>query len=267
MRRLFTLLVFLVLVSGSAQAALPGLSDVVNARALLSPGTWSRVLRIELGKAGEVYPKSFYGLVFEMASVLWLYSPQEGTQSLSRFIGRTEEEKKRLAELLRTPFPDLRDWKEEEHPAPAKAPEQAPRNACFIESLALLDFRLRHGARTDYASLFTVYYYEDRKVRGHTVLFYEEGDRVFLADPAREKPYVLSKAFASDQRNLATLLVRGYEVANWRELRLDVEGIGQSPGTMVAEGKGELSPAGKSGAAPKAGLRDYRLKLRPKSAG
>ncbi len=267
MRRLLSLLVLLVLLCGSAQAALPGLSDVVNARALLSPGTWSRVLRIDLAKAGEVYPKSFYGLVFEMASVLWFYSPQEGTQSLSRHIGRTEEEKERLAELLRTPFPALQDWKEEEHPAPARAPESAPRNACFIESLALLDFRLRHGARTDYASLFTVYYHDKQKVRGHTVLYYEKGDKVYLADPAREEPFVLSKAFASDQARVAALLVRGRDVASWRELRLDVEGLGPAPGTMVAEGQGELTAAGKSGAAPRPGLREYRLKLRPKSAG
>ena len=112
------------------------------------------------------------------------------------------------------------------------------------------------------ASLFTVYYIDQGRTFGHTVLFYEENGKVFLADPAREKPIVVSKGFASDRRNLALLLVRGYELSSSRELRLEVQGLEASSATRVAE-TAPLIPAASSGTPLRPLAAPYRLKLCP----
>lgn len=236
MRKPLLLLALLVLCS-SAQAALPGLSDVLAARRLLSPGTWSRVLHIEHKDRSSSYPSSFYGLVFEMASVLWFYSPEEGTQSLSNYVGRTERDKKDVEPLLRGVFSKLEKWREEQVPLKEPSKGHVPRNACFIQSLALLEERKRQGRPIDYATLFTFYYRRDGQDYGHTVLLYEEEGKVFVADPASDGKGAseqVSRALAQDKKRLAAKLAHGHLIKDVRLLRIDAPAKSR-PATAVAD--------------------------------
>ena len=217
----YLFLVFLILCS-SAQASIPGLSDVLVARRLLNPARWSQVLRIEQSEQNSVYPKSFYALVFEAASVLWLYIPQAGTQSLSHFIGHTEADKSELEPLIHEVLPGMRSWQlEPESSLPKSRSRDIPANACFLQSLSFLEERLRKGYHTEYASLFTFYYRNNEQTRGHTVLLYAREGSTFVVDPADGEGRCYKIDPGTSHKAIARLLSHGQEVIRTREFPLE----------------------------------------------
>lgn len=223
MRHLLLLSLLLLGLRHSALAALPGLGDVLAARKLLSSGSWSRVLRVEHEGKDHTYPKSFYALVFEMASVLWVYAPQTGTQSLSQTVGTTLTDRSRVPELMKDVLPGVSLVLEEPGEVKGEQPSKGkPNNACFIESLAALEERMKEGGRPDSAQLFS-YYYEYRKRRyGHTVLTYAERGRCYVVDSAREEESVLEVdgSLVSDPAALANRICPEHKILSTRSFPL-----------------------------------------------
>ena len=99
MRPTLSLLVLLVslLVAAPLKASL---EDIRHAQALLGPGTWSQLIRIENERPTATYPRKTFALVFEFNGILWFYTARDGTQSLSLFTGRVEKDRKNLHPLL-----------------------------------------------------------------------------------------------------------------------------------------------------------------------
>lgn len=220
MKRLITLLLAVLAFSPLANAGFSGLSEVLSARKLLAPGTWSRVLQLDWNRSDAAYSKSVYSLVFEMASVLWLYSPEQGTQSLSQYVGKAEQDKKQLEPLLRELFPKLRYWREIEPTGTGHKTHAVPRNACFIQSLALLEERKRDGLPLESACLFSYYYAGHRGTSGHTVLLYTIEGQSYILDPADRKPQPQRLCGQQADRRLAERLAGGAQVKAVRVLPL-----------------------------------------------
>jgi len=80
-----------------------------QARAMLGPEIWSRVLRVENTRAGgrSRYPAEFHALVVAFQGILWLYTEFDGTQNLSLYAGRLEQDIADLGSLLRAVEPGL----------------------------------------------------------------------------------------------------------------------------------------------------------------
>lgn len=188
------------------------LAPVRHAQALLGADTWSRVIRIENAARGSRYPATLHALVFELAGLLWFYTPVDGTQSFSLYRENLAAEKADFAPLLRDIEPGFAHWTEV--PAPAPLPPVDPLallpNGCFIESVAALRAQLERGAAVAAPRLLS-YYIDTRAGRvGHTVLVYEERGRVVVVDPAEPHrpfgiatrlaptPLLLARAFAGE---------------------------------------------------------------------
>lgn len=216
-------------------------ADARQAQAKLGPEIWSEVIRIENGARLSRYPSSLHALVFEVAGILWIYTDGEGTQSLSRYVGRVAEEKADLGPLLRAIEPGFARWTVVPDSVPAPAPRRGDlRNGCFIESLAALRERRERGEVIANARLLSYYFYPDVGRPGHTVLAYGTGHGVEVVDPlaairAREFPPVL----ADDPLSLAQALA-GRDVARARWLPLDLPTGGRlfSDGGLIAGGGG-----------------------------
>jgi hypothetical protein len=182
MTRLRLLLVFLLLASG----ALASQRTAQQARALLGPEIWARVLRIENAGRHSRYPATVYATVFEFAGILWFYTDTDGTQSLSLYRDQLDREKADIRPLLRAidpgfgPFADVTDA----GPRAGGAIPALP-NGCFIESVAALEARLLQGERITRAALLCYYPREGAALPGHTVLAYETERGLFVIDPAQ----------------------------------------------------------------------------------
>jgi hypothetical protein len=140
-------LILAALILATAAARADSLASAELARALLGPGVWSRVLRIENQATTTSYPRRFDALVFEFADRLWLYADGSGTQSLSLSVGQLEHDKADLGPLLLgvsrgfTRFQDVTDRlprPDPRHPEPAPGEAAAGRLpfGCFINALA-----------------------------------------------------------------------------------------------------------------------------------
>ncbi|MBI5768003.1 MAG: hypothetical protein HZA93_09415 [Verrucomicrobia bacterium] len=205
MRALLRFFVLLA-VALAARGADPLLADARRAQALLGPGVWSRVLRLENESRVSVYPRVLHALVFEFAGVLWFYTGRDGTQSLSLHLGRLDEDKADLGPLLREIDPGFRRFRETggEDGRDAVAPGR-PRNACFIESLVALRERLARGLETIRPALLAYYADLPSGPRGHTVLTFESDGRAAVIDPERRGEV---RWFAAPQREEPLALAR-----------------------------------------------------------
>src|SRR5215469_8361935 len=96
---------FALALSGAQLSASPSPALPCLAQQMLGPTVWSQVIRIENCAPRSRYPADFCALVFELDDVLWLYTPYDGTQSLSRYRGRVERDKAGLGDLLRAVDP------------------------------------------------------------------------------------------------------------------------------------------------------------------
>lgn len=151
------------------------------AQALLGPGGWSRVVRIEV--AGPA-PRTEYALVFELEHALWFYAWDSGTQSLSEYWGRTARDERDLGPLLRGIDARYGRWEFAPGEAPGALPERLT-EGCFIESLALLRRRLQEGRATPDPRLLSYYVETSGGLKGHTVLQFSVPGGVGIIDPNR----------------------------------------------------------------------------------
>lgn len=154
-------------------------------RAMLGPELWSRVLRVENDRPGRDsrYPAEFHALVVEFEGILWLYTEFDGTQTLSRYAGRADEDRAGLAALLQAVEPGLVRFEDvTDRPPPALAPG-APPYACFPASVARWT-ELRRGPNPPERARLLAYYPE-RQRQGHMVLEYWQDGRRYVFDPAQ----------------------------------------------------------------------------------
>lgn len=189
MKPRFMCALLLLALTASPLGAYP--SDLVSAfwgKVLLGPHTWSRVVRVENATPTARYPASFHALVFELEGILWFYAESEGTQSLSREVGRIRRDKEEFLQLvgrLSPGFTAVADATGDQPPLLALIENKLPRG-CFL--YGVLNWRRlevdQRGLRS--SQLLTYYVNTADGLRGHTVLLYRFGRRTFLYDPASE---------------------------------------------------------------------------------
>lgn len=208
------------------------LDQARKAQSLLGPDTWSRIVRVENDARPSRYPRRLHALVFELAGILWFYTPADGTQSFSLHVGRLAEEKADFGPLLRDIEPGFKWWSvvpREQWPEVKARPEL--KNGCFIESIAELRERVARGERMERPRLLSYYAQTAGGAKGHTVLTYGIGDHVHVFDPgAPDVRLVFAKAFGPDPLALARA-VEGPGVVKARYVTIDLEVAQQ---TLVA---------------------------------
>lgn len=217
-------LLLLFLLAVPIRASVDGLGHARQAQAMLGPGTWSRVIRVENLARSSRYPRIVYALVFELAEILWFYTDTDGTQSFSLHRGRLAEEKADFGPLLRDIEPGFANWNvvAQEAPAATRVGAKLP-NGCFIDSVAALHRRLARGGTAAHPSLLSFYVDTAEGRQGHTVLTYEAGGRLEVIDPlASEKPRRFSLALAGDALALARFL-NGGRIVTARWVPVDVK--------------------------------------------
>lgn len=185
------------------------LESALQARAMLGPETWSRVLRIENPGAGpgSRYPAEFHALVVEFQGVLWLYTEWDGTQTLSLYAGRLAADKTGLGPLLRAIEPGWERFEDVTDRLAAAPPPGLPPNHCFLASVRHWE-QLRAGPEPPQEGRLLAYYPKDRRM-GHMVLEYRRDGRRFVFDPDRpERDRELPGRLGEDPLQVAQALVR-----------------------------------------------------------
>jgi hypothetical protein len=215
-------LAVLLVLATAALRANPSLDNAWQAQARLPAGTWSRVLEVENVARGSRYPRVLHALVFELVGLLWFYTDSEGTQSFSLHPDNLAEEKADFAPLLHDIEPGFRRWVV--LPAPPRDFRLAGgrlQNGCFIESVAALDRLLAQGVPLRAPRLLSFYGAPGPRQVRHTVLAYELGGALEIADPTLGVPNrVFSRRLGADPLPLAQALV-GKQVVKARFLPLD----------------------------------------------
>lgn len=157
-----------------------------QARAMLGPDIWSRVLRIENARAGRHsrYPAEFHALVVAFQGILWFYTEFDGTQNLSLYAGRLEQDRADLGPLLRAIEPGLKRFEDvtDHRPDSILAASRPPR-ACFLASIAHWQQLQRESSPPSRARLLAYYLPAGRQ--GHMVLEYWREGRRYVFDPER----------------------------------------------------------------------------------
>ena len=216
-----TLLVLTAGISpGCLALGMDGLDDARGARALLSPETWARIVKIDNSHPkgawrSNVYPKTVYALVFELSGALWLYTDAEGTQSLSRTLGTLARDEADPGPLLRAIEPGIGTWEWVDEPSGPPAKQSAnPPKACVEESLQALSRRIAQGGETISPRL--LFYYVDTPVGrlGHTVLVFRTAKGLSAIDPqVSARAVIVPSDLGTDLRSIAEYL-RGAPVAS-----------------------------------------------------
>jgi hypothetical protein len=210
----------------------PSLEIVQRAQLLIQSHTWSEVVRIENTGTASRYPRAVHALVFQLNSVLWFYTPTDGTQSLSLYRGRAESDKHDLGPLLAAIDGGFTAW--EVVPQKGEPPTGTTRlpNGCFIESMAILFDRLAHGARIEHPKLLSYYVALPGGIRGHTVLQFTSAGRLQVIDPDwPSRPRRIRNADERDATSVARRIRR--DIAKARNLPLD-EFLYRPPGQYCA---------------------------------
>lgn len=228
----------LFILCSAALSGQPALDQVRQARALLGDDLWAQVIRVENTARHSVYPATTYALVFEFNGVLWFYTPYDGTQSLSLYLGRLAQDKADLAPLLREIERGFGRYVElPAAPAsPLPAAGQLP-NACFLESVAALREELAGGG-VKRAALLAYYYGADGR-HGHTVLTFETPAGLYVIDSARSpRPIALNRGLARDPLGLASEIHSSGRIVRARFLPIDLAAsaplIGESRRTRLS---------------------------------
>jgi hypothetical protein len=199
---LLALLLPAALTAGSLESAF-------QAQAMLGPGVWSQVLRIENERPGRGsrYPAEFHGLLVEFQGILWLYTEFDGTQSLSRYAGRVEQDRQDLAPLLQAVEPGLVRHEEVAGGPPFGTLARPPPYHCFLAAVAHWQ-RLRAGPNPPTRARLLAIYPEGHR-QGHMVLEYWRDGRRYVFDPEHPaKDQELSAKLAEDPLKVARALYR-----------------------------------------------------------
>ncbi len=208
------------------------LEAVRRAQGLLESHVWTQVIHIDNSNLSSRYPRAVDALVFQLDSILWFYTPADGTQSLSLYRNRAEADKLNLGPLLAAIDEGFTRWKVlPSEGGPLPGPARLP-NGCFIESIAILLRRLDYGAAVENPQLLSYYVARSGGVRGHTVLQFTSGGRVQVVDPDWPNRIIrISHADPNDPKGVADR-IRG-DVARARHLPLG-ELLDRAPAHFVA---------------------------------
>jgi len=230
--RALKFLLALVAAAAAAQAKVTpvpaDMSDAFAARAMLSPDTWARVVRLDNSHPrgawrGQMYPRIVYGLVFEFSGALWFYADEDGTQSLSRTLGTLDRDKADPGPLFRDIEPGISSWQwVDDVPGPKGPASRRPPRVCFIDSLRALDQRRAVGGEADSPQLL-LYYLNTRIGRlGHTVLLFRAGGALSVIDATQSDEVIRIPSYlGSDLRSIAEYLRNG-PVSSVRALPISV---------------------------------------------
>jgi len=179
-----------LLLIAAAQLRADSLASARLAQALLGPDVWSRVVRIEHRRPKPRLPVEFWALVFAVEGRLWFYNPNEGTQSLSLYAGRLEQDEADPGPLLRVILPDLIRCDAvaadlgalRSNALVQRAASDLP-YGCFI--LCVRRERELAGGRSPPDDAGILVFYVDTSVgrRGHSVLVHRRTGRTFVYDP------------------------------------------------------------------------------------
>jgi len=215
--------------------ASPTLPHVRQAQVMLGSDTWSRIVAIENVAPRSEYPRELHALVFELAGLLWFYTPVDGTQSFSLHLNALAAEKADFGPLLRAIEPGFRAWREVEAEDVGPSGARLP-NGCFIESVVALRDRIEAGELPRQPRLLSYYIGTTSGLKGHTVLAYEKDDHIAVVDAAQpERTIRVPRSRAGDPLRLARAF-EGKRVTRARELRLDA--FAQA---LAARGVGEMA--------------------------
>ncbi|AOS44392.1 hypothetical protein Verru16b_01454 [Lacunisphaera limnophila] len=204
------------------------LESAYQARAMLGADVWSRVVRIEneASGRGSRYPAEFHGLVVAFEGILWLYTEYDGTQSISRYAGRLEQDQADLGPLLQAVEPGLTRFEDVTAPTPFAILGRPPPYACFPAAVARWQQLQREAKPPARARLLAIYPEGHRQ--GHMVLEYWREGRRYVFDPAR--PTVereLSLRLTEDPLKVARALFAPRDGKRpVRAMHLDLEGPG-----------------------------------------
>jgi hypothetical protein len=232
-RHLFALL--LLAASPVAARELEGLNDALAARSLLGPEIWSRVVRINnTGVTGlekrSPYPKTVYGLVFELSGILWFYCDADGTQSLSTRKNSLEGDKADPGPLFRAISDRFVSWSWVDDTADLKPPiNQLPPNACLVECVALLRRRIAAGGEVGSPRLLLFYVKTPFGVRGHATLVFGLKDGLAAIEPDLPDRIVNIPVGAGRNPRSLSEYIRGAGVSSARVLPLDSLGTDKRP--------------------------------------
>jgi hypothetical protein len=210
----------------------PSLEVVQHAQSLIRSHTWSEVVRVDNTGASSRYPRTVNALVFQLDSVLWFYTPTDGTQSLSLFRGRAKSDKHNLGPLLAAIERGFTAWEVIPQEGVPKARSTRLPNGCFIESMAILFDRLAHGALIENPKLLSYYVALPAGIRGHTVLQFTSAGSIQVIDP--DWPSRSMRIRHADKGNATSVAqrIRG-DIAKARHLPLD-EFLYRPPGQNYA---------------------------------
>jgi len=214
LRSTFCLLVLVSVLHASGDE-----QDVQNARRLLPAGLWSMPIEIRNTKPDQRYPAVCHGLAFEFGDLLWLYTPHDGTQSLSSHYGASSKDKLRLGDLLREVHPGFVSYSSlPSDEDPARGP-RIPKNACFLCSVRAASESIgREREVLDLALL--CYYYEGLEASGHTVLSYRTPEGCFVLDPGEKAaPVRVNMPDLSDPLSFAKAIQTDMPIAKARFFR------------------------------------------------
>jgi len=229
----------LLLVFASALRADFSLDQARRAQALLGPDIWSQIVRVENEARSSRYPRRLHALVFELAGILWFYTPADGTQSFSLHAGRLAEEKADFGPLLRDIEPGFKRWSVVPRERwPKVIPSLALQNGCLIESVAALRDRLARGEPMERPRLLSYYAKAPDGTKGHTVLAFGAGEQVEVVDPGQPGAQLrFAKSFSADPLALARA-VEGPAVCKARYVTLDPAPLAPDNVLLAADPRG-----------------------------
>ena len=225
-----------------------GLRDARAARSMLGDGVWARVARIDNSGPRPAwrrskYPRIVYALVFELSGILWFYTDEDGTQSLSLTLGTAERDKAAPGPLFRAIDPGFASWSWAGDAAGPQAEAAHPPNACFEESVAALRRRIALGGEARAPALLSYYVDTPFGRLGHTVLVFGTGAGLAAIDPGSgARPVAIPAAMDGDARSISAYL-RGKPVAAARLLPIGPAGGAPPTRTWAALRPGP-APAG-----------------------
>ena len=197
---------------------------------------WTQVVRIDNASAASPYPRVVHALIFQLDSVLWFYTPRDGTQSLSLYRGQAERDKANLGPLLLAIDPGFSHWTLLPDSDETRDNGLRLQNGCFIESISLLFRELEKGSPIENAMLLSYYVSLPGGIRGHTVLQFTSGGRVQVIDPDRPaRAATFRYADPNDPRDVANRIRRDISSARHLPLR---EFLNRTPGDLISRAPG-----------------------------